>query len=472
MGIKPLKLLFFVLQYFLLFKLDKSVAENSSIKHLPIARDFVVALPSITGEQEYNIVLEVWDIPNNRQEPRKTTENLQKAIDWAHGNGYSKVILPPGHYLLGIEAAAKYPWGWTKGKNREDNFAMHGLTVPSNMELILDSSAVLEMVSNDKVMYCIICIEDVTDVIIRGGTLKGDRQTHIFTPHHNRTTHEWGHGILISNKVHRILVTNMEIKDVTGDGVYVRTEKSYKGSDITIKNNDIHNARRQGVSIVGGLRVKIENNEIHHIKGISPQFGVDIEGPWTITKDVVIHRNNFHDNRGGDVVNSDGKNVFITENMMVESDSYSYVDGPLVTHHKTYQVIAHNNITMKTESVNGLLGYIQYSRGGPKGHNHTTYVHDNYCQGCGMYMYKSADADIRRNKFIGYFLGLVHFQNAVVVDNHVEVPKKRDVCNWSYRFKNTTGKAMGNTYATNSEPDNVEPYQIPLNEQQPWTRPC
>ena len=101
-----------------------------------------------------------------------------------------------------------------------------------------------------------------------------------------------------------------------------------------------------------------------------------------------------------------------------------------------------------------------------------SYVHDNYCQGCGMSMYKSADADIRRNKFIGYFLGLVHFQNAVVVDNHVEVPKKRDVCNWSYRFKNTTGKSMGNTYATNSEPDNMEPYQIPLNEQQLWTRPC
>ena len=116
MGMKPLKMLFFVLQYILLFKLDKSVTETSSIKHLPIARDFVVALPSITGEQDYKIDIEDWDIPNNRQEPRKTTENLQKAIDWAHDNGYSKVIVPHGHYLLSIEAAAKYPWGWTKEK--------------------------------------------------------------------------------------------------------------------------------------------------------------------------------------------------------------------------------------------------------------------------------------------------------------------------------------------------------------------
>ena len=268
------------------------------------------------------------------------------------------------------------------------------------------------------------------------------------------------------------MVENIEISDVTGDGVYVKSDKKNLGSDITIRRNNIHHTNRQGVSIVGGLRVKIEENEIHHVKGTSPQFGVDIEGPWTISKDIVIHRNNFHDNRGGDVVNFDGQNLFITDNVMKQGDAYAYVDGSIVTHHKTYQVIANNNITMKNETVNGLLGYIQYSRGGPKGHDHITYVHDNYCQGCGMYMYKSVDADIRRNKFFGYFLGLVDFENAVVVDNHVEVFKNRDVCAWSYRFKNTTGTAAGNTFATFSEPDDVNPYELPLDAQEPWSRPC
>ena len=34
-------------------------------------------------------------------------------------------------------------------------------------------------------------------------------------------------------------------------------------------------------------------------------------------------------------------------------------------------------------------------------------------------MYKSSDADVRRNKFLGYFVAFSDFKNAVLVDNLV-----------------------------------------------------
>jgi len=60
--------------------------------------------------------------------------------------------------------------------------------------------------------------------------------------------------------------------DLTGDGSLV-----LESDNITFINNNIHDNRRQGISIVGGIKVSITNNEIHHISGVSPQFGIDLE---------------------------------------------------------------------------------------------------------------------------------------------------------------------------------------------------
>jgi hypothetical protein len=250
---------------------------------------------------------------------------------------------------------------------------------------------------------------------------------------------------------------------MTGDGLLLVTDIK----DVTIRGNNIHSNRRQGVSVVGGIRIAIERNEIHHIRGTSPQFGVDIEGAGRKDKDIVIRGNSFHHNRGGDVVNTSGENVFIINNVMHQgSKGQRYIDGPIVSWHRTDQVISRNRITMLDRSVNGFLGYIQYSSGGAKGHKRVTYVHDNVCNGCGMYMYKSADADIRRNKWNGYFLALADFRNAVVIDNQTSTspePGSPRYC-WSYRIRNTTGLASGNKHNGNG-------VNLPLSSN-PWTTPC
>ncbi len=410
---------------------------------LPRSIDFSVALPAIPFTGEYIIDTVLWDIPNNGTQPVKTTDNLQAAIDWAAEEGYSRIRLPSGTYLVGKYGNAIY---------------QKGIVVKGDTEFVLDNGAVLQMAANDKWNYCVIAVTGQSNVIIRGGTIKGDRTTHIYTPRASdgSTAHDEGHGICLQSATSRVLVENMTIKDLTGDGLLLVSEIS----DVTIRKNNIFNNRRQGVSVVGGTRVNIENNEIHHIKGTPPQFGVDIEGAGRIDRDIIIRKNHFHHNRGGDIVNTSGRNVFIIGNIMEQGEGSSYVDGPLVTWHKTDQVIDNNQITMTSGSYNGKLGYIQYSSGGAKGHNRSTYVHDNICNGCGMYMYKSSDADIRRNKFLGYFLSLSDFNNATVIDNTVT----SNLYCWSYRIRNTTGKASGNTY-------NGKPVDLPLSNI-PWTTPC
>ena len=58
--------------------------------------------------------------------------------------------------------------------------------------------------------------------------------------------------------------------------------------------------------MVGAHNVVIENNQIHHIEGSAPQFGIDIEGAGRTDRDILVFQNNFHHNAGGDFVTSTG----------------------------------------------------------------------------------------------------------------------------------------------------------------------
>ncbi len=432
--------------------LDYLQAITASIKPLPKRINFKVARPQISGDRSYRIELARWGIASNGTNPVATTLNLQQAIDWAHEEGFNRVVFPAGHYLVGREGNAIY---------------QAGLQLKSDTTYHLEPGVKIEMAGNNKWNYCVLAITRQSNIVVQGGELKGDRASHVFTPRSSdgATAHDEGHGICVQSGSTRILVQDMRIHSLTGDGLLLVTEIE----DVSIQRNKIFNNRRQGVSIVGGTRIAIERNEIHHIRGTSPQFGVDIEGAGRKDKDILIRSNYFHHNRGGDVVNTSGENVFIVKNTMDQGTpgfDNRYIDGPIVTWHRTDNVIAQNKITMYDRSVNGFLGYIQYSGGGPKSHNRMTYVHDNICNGCGMYMYKSADADIRRNIWQGYFLALADFTNATVIDNQTStspVPSSPRYC-WSYRIARTTGVASGNTH-------NDVPVDLPLSAR-PWTTQC
>src|SRR5690606_5564281 len=82
---------------------------------------------------EYMIELDRWDIPNNRTSPEKTTDNLQAAIDWAVSEGYGRIHLPAGHYLIG-----KYG----------NDIYQAGIELKSNMAFLLEKVANIIIVSH------------------------------------------------------------------------------------------------------------------------------------------------------------------------------------------------------------------------------------------------------------------------------------------------------------------------------------
>ena len=178
--------------------------------------------------------------------------------------------------------------------------------------------------------------------------------------------------------VDRVLIENMKLHEVTGDGVLILgvkangTTAEKATTNVTIRNNEIFHNRRQGVSIVGGHNIVIEKNKIHDIGGTSPEFGIDIEGAGRSDKDVWIYQNDFHDNAGGDFVTSSGRNVWLEENTLIQCGVNAQgqfdpalpcllpkqVDGPIIIWKETDNVIINNKIRMSMPTVNLSLIHI------------------------------------------------------------------------------------------------------------------
>ncbi len=299
-----------------------------------------VQTPNITGS-DYIVELGRWDIPNNGTQPKKTKENLQKALDWASENNVGQFKLPAGTYLIGDVGNDIY---------------YAGVTLHDNMALVLDDNAEIRLNTNDKWNSC-----------------------------------------------------------------------------------------------------AIENNEIHHTNGTSPQFGIDIESLSFNSENIIIRKNNFYNNRGGDIVNTDGKNVLVEHNTMRQGGGNRYIDGPLVSWPAGDWTVRGNTITMVNGSVNGKSGFIGYAGTRHRGGNPpTSFFVNNTCNGCGMYVYNSANMVVKGNTFNDGYIVMQYFENAMILNNTVTHGNK---C-WAYRFLQVSGQASGNTY-------NGEAFDIPLSST-PW----
>lgn len=397
-------------------------------------------LPEVEGTA-YTIELQRWGINNDGQGPSPTnTDNIQTAIDWAVSEGFSTIKLPAGEYLIG-----KYG----------NDIYQAGIVLRDNMIFELDDDAVIEMATNDKWNYCVLDVTNRSNVIIRGGTLRGDRATHIYKPRADgATAHDEGHLVCVKASQF-VLIENMYLSDATGDGVLLVANSSTSTLDTTIRNNEFDNNRRQGISVVGAIRLLIEKNEIHDINGTPPQFGIDIESLSYESRDIQIRNNLFYANGtidtainygGGHIVNTDGRNVLIEYNTMEQRGIGRGTDGSIVYWKNADQTIRYNYIKVRELTVNLKVGIIGYSNSLPKTNPATTFIHHNFCDGCGFYMYQSADLDIRHNTLTDGYLAFRDYTNLTLIDNAVD--STINAC-WAFRFRNVLGQASGNTYFDN-----------------------
>ncbi|MDM8177224.1 right-handed parallel beta-helix repeat-containing protein [Olivibacter sp. LS-1] len=145
-----------------------------------------------------------------------------------------------------------------------------GLKLSSNSHLKFETGGGLVLNSTANSRYSMLDIEDVENVRVSNATLIGDRKTH------KGTQGEWGMGVYIKG-AKNVLLENINISEVWGDGIDIYKSSKQNSSNVTIRNVIIKRARRNGITIGSGLNIKIENCQISTIDGTLPMAGICVE---------------------------------------------------------------------------------------------------------------------------------------------------------------------------------------------------
>ncbi len=277
---------------------------------------------------EYTIENARFGIDSNGGNPRATTDGINQALKWAKAEGYTAVKFEKGTYMVQCNWRNRYI------------APTDGILVPSGLSLDLNGST-FKMEPNSYPEYTIFGVVDAKNVTIKNGTLIGDLDNHVFARSSSSPTHEYGFGVVISASTN-VVVKNLKISKMTGDGIIV--EGSYSAladggrvsTKVKLLNNKIFNCRRQGISVIGMRDSEIAGNEIYGIKGVDPQYGIDIEKELDYVVDKLkIHDNVIYDCSGGAISCHSGTDYEVYNNV---------VNGNILTVYSTYIKLYNNTV--------------------------------------------------------------------------------------------------------------------------------
>lgn len=370
----------------------------------------------------YTIEPAAWGIATNGRNAQATTSGLNAAIRWANQQGYGTVRLPAGTCLMGARQSAIYTGG---------------VELPSGIHFELGDGATIQMDRLSTHNSCAVDIHASKDVIVSGGRIRGQRDADA----------EEGHAICVWGASERVLIEKVTLTEAGGDDVLVAAATGGEAGasrDVTIHNNDISSNRRQGISIVGGIDVVVEKNDIHDMHGGSQEFGIDIEGRGYINRNILIDKNRFYRNRGGDCVNNDGRSVWLIENTLDQTGlTAPQSDGPIIVHAGiSDQVISGNTVTVAVGSRNGHLGIVSYPHAAQ--HQTANIIENNLLIGGGVDMEATSRLSIRSNVLDGSRL-LIGDVNAGVSCLQSDGNEARNYGgSLPYSFIDTYGQASGN----------------------------
>lgn len=256
--------------------------------------------------------------------------------DWEwNPDRYDYMYLPEGVYR--IDAVP-----------HDDNFG--GIVLTDNQNLVMSPNARIEAIGNSSKNYQVIFAFGRKNITISGGKIVGERDAH------TGSDGEWGHGISIlgCSNVH---IRDVEISQCWGDGIYLGLYDSWDqngdriqifSSGVAITKCNLHNNRRNNLSITDADHVTVENCQFHYAKGTDPQFGIDIE-PNTqkhTCEAIIIRNSSFQGNAkasmgimtaakditlenctlDGDFINWAGKNV-VLKNTTIKGEINDHAGG-------------------------------------------------------------------------------------------------------------------------------------------------
>lgn len=161
------------------------------------------ALEIISLDAPYEINLD-----ENIIKDRLLIDVIQEQIDFAYENNYHKVVFPSNKVIELIDSYDGVAPVW----NHKPVF----LELRSNTEYDLNGCT-LKVKTNDYIGYEVVTMTLLKHTVIKNGIIEGDKDEHIYR---DDLTHEFGSGIII-NACDFCTVQNMEMKNLTGDGVYL-----------------------------------------------------------------------------------------------------------------------------------------------------------------------------------------------------------------------------------------------------------
>jgi hypothetical protein len=189
------------------------------------------------------------------------TTTIQAAID-SLGAGGGKVVVPPGTYMINPVV-----------NPTSDTFG--GIKLRNNVWLEIQAGAKLQAIPVTQSFNCVVQAYRISNAKISGaGTIQGEKTGHL------GSTGEHGMGVAILGSTD-IEVSGLEIYDCWGDCIYSgysNVAGVYTASRlIKIFGNTLHDARRQGISVVYTDGFQICENTIYNIGGTAPEAAIDLE---------------------------------------------------------------------------------------------------------------------------------------------------------------------------------------------------
>lgn len=389
-----------------------------------------------TESSVYRLVPGDFGIYADGTHPAETTKGFNDALRWAHEQGYTTFIVPPGTYMI------------KKGVKGQPSPDARINLVP-DMKLVFEEGAVVMKEPNDAERYELLYIGYGADnVTIRGGVFVGDRDRHDYSRKDNpysSGTHEGGIGILavgaknltiegieaygftgdaiaigghgqlirdlyaghfvsgtigpdgkpaddpnrirtarpvplnhelfgkepyfeLSNNINLPAEFDLYFYDAAGNpvgskkearvrqriripdgaaslhlvfgrstntGSYIEIWWREPSRNVIIRDSELHNNRRQGITIGGADNVLIENNVIYGMQGIAPQSGIDVEGGYGengfLNTNIQIKNNTFFDNAAYDIILYDGNNAVVEGNHLASRGAIGLAVSPPFT---------------------------------------------------------------------------------------------------------------------------------------------
>lgn len=173
-----------------------------------------------------------------------------------------------------------------------------GLKLRSNSQIYFQSKSKIYLKPNGKDIYHMILLKNLQNVKIYNPVLVGDRRLH------KSNKGEWGMGISIYS-CSNIQLFNVDIRECWGDGIYLGREgNSPNNKDITISYAQLHENRRNGISVISGANILLDNIVVSNTHGALPMSGIVIEPNKSTDElsNIVIRNAKTFNNRFGILV--------------------------------------------------------------------------------------------------------------------------------------------------------------------------